>query len=442
MKSELVVVLLACAGVAGADPAPGMDLEGPVPPPARGARRPGKGVTLDLGADRPAVTLQLPRPPAGAAAVFTFADGRKGWVARIPETAQLPSVAYGGGRIFVSGGFDSRSFYALDAGDGHMLWASQQLEDNGPTAPTFEDDRVIFNTESCTLFAIDARSGRKLWFRTLGDPTLAQPSVADGLVFASHPSDAGGQALSALRIENGRRVWQRPIDAELLAAPIVAGGALYAATLSGRVYRFEARTGKRSWSKPLLATSAPWVVGDELFLSRRAGDKEEQVVVSAETGQLLRAHRAVRAGYLADVPRDMDSWQKVWGFEGSRPVVVDGVRYEGTGDSIQASDVTTGEAFWTRRHPKGGRARSLGAVAVAGSQVVVASRAGQLYGLDIDTGYTLWSYDLGKPITAQPIIARGWIYATTTDGQVVALNVADASLDGWHMWGGSPSHNG
>ena len=54
----------------------------------------------------------------------------------------------------------------------------------------------------------------------------------------------------------------------------------------------------------------------------------------------------------------------------------------------------------------------------------------------------LWAYAWARRIVAQPIVARGWVYATTDDGTVVALEVGDATLDGWHMWGGSPGHNG
>ena len=68
---------------------------------------------------------------------------------------------------------------------------------------------------------------------------------------------------------------------------------------------------------------------------------------------------------------------------------------------------------------------------------MVATRGGEVYGLDVDTGYTLWSFGLGKRIVAQPVVAKGWVYATTTDGTVIALQVGDESLDGWHMWGGN-----
>ncbi|HMG24720.1 MAG TPA: PQQ-binding-like beta-propeller repeat protein, partial [Kofleriaceae bacterium] len=157
-------------------PAPGIDLAGPIPPPDRSGPARGRAAapaaSLDLAADRAVVPVAVPVPPSGGSIGFTFAEDRTGWVARIPDRLQLPSVAYGAGRVYVSGGFDSVSFYALDAETGRIAWATTNLEDNGPTAAVYEDGRVLFNTESCTLFALDARTGRRLWFRNLGDPTL------------------------------------------------------------------------------------------------------------------------------------------------------------------------------------------------------------------------------------------------------------------------------
>ena len=428
-------------------PEPGADLDGPIAAPVRGKRTAhGAAAPLDFTADRAPVAIKLPAPPRGGAATFTFADAnggeeRRAWVARIPESNQLPSVAYGSGRIYVSGGFESVSFYALDAEEGRVLWSSQNLEDNGPTAPIYQDENVMFNTESCTLFVMDAQTGRKKWFKFLGDPTLSQPAAADGLVFAQHPGGTGPE-LSAYKIKNGDTAWTRSIDGELLAAPVIHGDSLYISTIGGSTYRFERATGKRVWQKRLRATSAPWVVGDELFLSRRGKGVEEQIVVAAADGATLRTARNTKADYLGDVPGSLDDWKKVWAFEGSRPVVVDGTRYEAMGGIVQASDATSGEAFWSRRYAKGEGKRSTGTVVVAGPQVVLATRDGKLFGLDVDTGYTLWSYDVGHPVVAQPIVAKGWVYVTTIDGTIVGLDVADATLDGWHMWGGNPQHDG
>ena len=430
-------------GAPAARPAAGADIGPPPPLPMVAPRRPpppSRPRPIDLGTDRPAAPVGVPSPPRGGSVGFMFGGERRGWVTRLPDGQQVPALAYGDGKVFASGGFETYNFYALDAAGGRIVWSADQLPDNGPTAPIYDDDRIIFNTESCTLVALSAKTGKLLWSKWLGDPTLAQVALADGLVFAAHPGE-NGPALSAYRVNNGAHVWTRPVDGELYAAPVIAGDSVYASTIGGNSYRFISRTGKQVWSRRLHATTAPFIAGDELHVSQRTKAGEAQVVVSTATGAIMRTHAAVPAPYLSDVPHGLDNWKQLWAFEGSRPIVSRGVRYVARGGVIEAADPDTGAEYWIRRDTAAAGARSVGSVAVAGPQVVVSTRAGQLYGLDVDTGYTLWAYDVGHPVVAQPIVARGWVYLATRDGLVIALEVADTTLDGWHMFGGNPRHN-
>lgn len=222
---------------------------------------------------------------------------------------------------------------------------------------------------------------------------------------------------------------------------------IYATNLQGVVFRFARRTGKLAWARALDATTAPWITDNELFVTCQVGRHEQQIVVAADTGKLLRAHDRSSGRHAGDVPGGAgalgDGGKQVWAFEGSRPVVDRGVRYVAMGGEIRASDAATGELLWQRRYA-GASAdrRSVGSVALAGSEVVIATRDGELFGLDVDTGYTLWSYAIGHRVIAEPVIARGWVYASTEDGYVVALQVGDRTLDGWHMFGGNPRHDG
>jgi outer membrane protein assembly factor BamB len=428
-------------------PAPGADLDGPIPLPDTTTAAPrGTAAAIDMMSDRAIVKVSVPAPPLGAAVQFTFADDRRGWATQIPDSVQLPAVAFARNQIFVSGGFESVSFYSLDATTGKVNWATTNLEDNGPTAAVVEDDDVLFNTESCTLFSLDAKTGKRNWHRYLGDPTLSQIAVADGLVYASHPEVSdwgdGSQRLSAYRVKTGAPVWSRDVGSELLATPVIAGDSVYASTVGGYTFRFDRKTGKQRWKRPLHATTAPWIAGDELYVARRVHGKEQQIVVEIETGRVLREHTTSTGAYANDVPSSIDDWKSVWAFEGSRPVVDRGIRYVAMGNEVHASDARSGDALWTRRYPGSADKRSLGSVALAGSALVVSSRDGKVFGFDVDTGFTLWSYDLGHRIAAEPVIAKGWLYATTTTGLVIALEVADPSLDGWHMFGGNAQKNG
>ena len=266
-----------------ARPHPGIDLAGPITVPVRrGPVSPRTPVAmLDLANDRVVVPVDVPIPPAGGAIAFSFGDDRAAWAAHIPDSIQIPALAYGEGRVYVSGGFEARTFYALDATTGHAEVGDDQiLEDDGPTRAGLRRwARRVQHRELHAVRARRAKTGRRLWFRKIGDPTLAQTAVADGLVFASHPSE-DGQALTAYRVRDGAPMWTSWIGRELLAAPVIAGDSVYASTTGGATFRFIRATGKHVWTAALGATTAPWIDGDELFVTRLKAGNEQQIVVT------------------------------------------------------------------------------------------------------------------------------------------------------------------
>jgi Ca-activated chloride channel family protein len=172
------------------------------------------------------------------------------------------------GRVFFGGGFGSYEFYALDAKTGQLAWRLQTTDD-GPTAAIVEDGLVVYNTESCTVEAVDARTGRRLWHRWLGDPLMSQPAAADGKVYVAYPGGDGRHYLVCMVLRTGRTLWKRAIRGDIISAPVVHGGSVYLATLDGTVYRYAARTGRMEWQIAYNATSAPWLADEELFTSVR-----------------------------------------------------------------------------------------------------------------------------------------------------------------------------
>ena len=97
------------------------------------------------------------------------------------------------GRIFVGGGFNSTTYYCLDAGSGRMLW-NANLSDNGPSASSYYHGMLLFTTELCTCYAMDAATGRMLWSVWLGDPVTSTPTIAGRQVLVSFPASARPRA--------------------------------------------------------------------------------------------------------------------------------------------------------------------------------------------------------------------------------------------------------
>jgi len=382
--------------------------------------------------------VKLPTPKAGEAQTFKFGKGeleREAWVAKLPENGQLVTVAYANGKIFVGGGFDSSAMYALDAKTGKRQWVSYNLADPGPTAAVVDQDELAFDTYSCSLAVLTASTGKVLWQKWTGTETPTQPAFTKDFVVAPHPTD-GGYALSAFKRKTGAKVWAASIDGHGMTAPIVAGDMIYLTTTAGTLYKIDL-AGKRQWAQRIHALSAPWIDGDEVHVAVHEKDQEAQVVLSAVDGKRLRT--VTSAKWPGDAPGD--DTVAIWSYEGSRPVVKDGLRFTAMGERVEARDARSGELRWERTHTTGGGSRKVTSVITAGPLAVVTSRDGHVVAFDAKTGTKRFGYDFDAQITAQPVIAEGWMYVATARGQVFAFDLGDKAIDGWHMWGGNAQHN-
>jgi outer membrane protein assembly factor BamB len=373
----------------------------------------------------------------GQAAAFRFGreNEHTGWVAQLPEHAQLVTVAYSGGKIFVGGGFGSSSMYALNATTGAKEWTRTSLVDPGPTSVVVEGNELAYNTYSCTMEVLETSTGKVLWTKWLGSETPNPAAFSGNVVIASHPSDDGYQ-LSAYAKRTGKDVWSSPIDQHILTAPVVANGAVYVSTVNGSLYKI-GLDGKRAWHQAINAASAPWIAGNEVHLAVHEGNKEVQVTLDAATGKRLRSGQSAKSAN--DTPSDAS--ENTWAFEGSRPVVRDGVVYSAMGDRVEARDSATNAVKWTRQYTKGVGTRDLGSLIVAGSLAIVTTKDGKVVGLDRESGTQRMAFDFGTQIAAQPIVAEGWMYVATAKGQVLAFDLGQKTMDGWHMWGGNAQHN-
>src|ERR1700730_8659244 len=117
-----------------------------------------------------------------------------GFVIQMPSGAPIPTPTVYKDKVYVSGGFSTREYFCFDAADGRFVWG-MNLDDDGPTSAVCGDDIVVFNTESCTIFALDANTGKNIWSHYLGDPLTSTPTIANGMVFTSYPANGGGGAI-------------------------------------------------------------------------------------------------------------------------------------------------------------------------------------------------------------------------------------------------------
>ena len=58
---------------------------------------------------------------------------------------------------------------------------------------------------------------------------------------------------------------------------------------------------------------------------------------------------------------------------------------------------------------------------MCGDKIVVGSQDGRLYLVGLETGKEIWSYEIGKALTASPAVANGMIVIGSEDGSVYAF---------------------
>jgi outer membrane protein assembly factor BamB len=432
----------------------------------------------------------------------------------------------------VSGGFHSKEFYCFNATTGALVWAID-IDDDGPTAAVCDNSVCLFNTESCTLFAVDADTGKHLWSLWLGDPLTSTPTIAGGVVFTSYPANGGGglinadpqqnldpapnakpnadpgakpaqpakegkpapaeakkappcsHVLIALELKTGKILWQRWIESDVMSAPVAMEKELFFTTFGGVVYKLNQKDGAILSAVRTRATSAPVVVGGDVFFSRRtdkAGAEcpvESNVAMDPSSGKQRTSGGSRDAVYLdekvqrgneqAKMAAKLDAsngfgagapaqanpgtaWKNVGygnvssmqAFQGSRVLHMGGKNYSCMGDSIVCNDPKTGKELWSHKlegdlKKQGG---FLGAPpAAAGGHLIATTLKGDVLRLDAE-GKVVKTWETKSPTRFQPAVEGGRIYVGTQDGKLICIDTGDKTLTGWSCWGGNPQHTG
>jgi outer membrane protein assembly factor BamB len=404
-----------------------------------------------------------------------------GFTVQLPSGAPIPTPTVYRGKVYVSGGFHSKEFYCFDAATGALAWAID-LDDDGPTAAVCDDGVTVFNTESCTLFAVDSDTGKHLWSLWLGDPLTSTPTIANGVVFTSYPAAGGGgqleqnppinnakpaekpqgnaippappaanappanpgngkaappcsHVLVALELKTGKILWQRWLDSDVMSAPVAVDKELYCTSFGGVVYKFAQKDGEVLSAVRTRATSAPVIAGGEVYFSRRldkdgaACPQEAQATVSRVDNKPVAATEPKEAVYLD---------QKVQGrtAQGEAALKLDASNGFGGGAPAQANPT----AAW---HNVGyGNVSSM--QAFQGSRVLhmdgrnFSTMGDRVMCNDPKTGKELWSYKLegdlkkdGGFLGAPPAAAGGHLVMTTLKGDVLRMDAAGKVVKTW-----------
>jgi Ca-activated chloride channel family protein len=449
-----------------------------------------------------ALPINIPNGAELKPMAFTTPDNRSGWGIKIPGGRPIATPAYADGMIFVGGGYGSYEFYAFNAQTGEMVW-SIKTADDGPTAAVVEDGYVAFNTESCTVIVVEAKTGKIVWQEWLGDPLMSQPAIADGRLYIAHPGggrsgqgnaddvaipddgESSGHRMLCADLKTGRHIWRRSISADVISAPAVDDGKLIFTCFDGTSYCLDAVTGKTIWKKANAGTSAPLIADGQVMMTMKeerggnvyegirrvelnGGAQRDSMLLAPGEASYLTKNSGGGVGLEKDEIAKLDqsvgfstapssaaldrannhigvnSVAGGWAYQGSRASYKGGQIMNAQGRFVNSVASRDGAMAWRAEAVGKGvneTSQLFAPPSLGADNLYLCTMQGHLASVRQKDGATGFLYTMGHPAMFQPALAEGNVYVGTADGWLICLKTGDRDADGWYAWGGNAQHN-
>jgi outer membrane protein assembly factor BamB len=321
---------------------------------------------------------------------------RRLWVHNAHSLLEFPPVIYGDHIFQIA---DNAVLAAINKHTGHTFW-SRSLGRLSASSPAVTANTVYVTILSPgRVVALNTRNGAIRWSRGLPSPSESSPLIDHGVVFFGSQSGI----VYALNASNGKVLWTYHSAGAVKASPTLSAGVLYFGDYSGHVQAVSERDGRQLWR----SSSEGALLGSGTFYSTAAvvygrvflGNTDGRVYAyDAPTGKL---DWAVQTGaYVYASPA-------VTNAPGLGPTVYLG-SYDG---SFYALNARSGGVSWKFN----AHGRISGSATIVGRTIYFADLGEhRTYGLGISTGHVLFQMDTGA---FDPVISDGTnIYLTGYTG--------------------------
>jgi outer membrane protein assembly factor BamB len=182
----------------------------------------------------------------GDVSAFSTATGRRWWTFHAGGKVK-DGLAYAGGKVFF-GAYDSY-VYALDAGNGKLIWKTQAQPRFGHqgtfyATPAVAYDRVYIGSTDGKMYSFGATTGKLRWSQSTGGYVYSSAAVWRQRVYVGSYDGT----FFCLDAATGDIKWQFKANGPVSGSPTVLAGRVYFATLKDRTYAVNALTGRLLWT--------------------------------------------------------------------------------------------------------------------------------------------------------------------------------------------------
>jgi outer membrane protein assembly factor BamB len=280
-------------------------------------------------------------------------------------------------------------------------------------APTVTDSVVYSNAEGNGIFAINVKTGAKIWNKTFGpgEGGLGNPLVHDGRVYtitehAIHCLDAktgdalwdfaegndyyqsspvignnrlfefangGVLKIVAVDVKTGQKSWESVLNCRISENPVLYNNLIIFGASDGGIYAFDQETGQKVWTR--------YFVGDGA-----------NAVSPRISGKYVLVHSAVSGYYCLYAANGTT----VWNFP------------EASGRFTSSPAVGNGRVYFSVQNN---------------------SFSADAYALDINTGALIWRKSMEEKDEGTPIYANNHLYFSDFSWGILVMNAEDGIIE-------------
>src|SRR3954447_25054417 len=115
--------------------------------------------------------------------------------------------------------------------------------------PVMAEGKLFLLKNNGTVHAIDKRTGKRVWSRSLGTLAAASPAYGNGRIFVTllMRGKHNKGLVAALRPKDGKVLWSRPLASRSESSPVFDNDRIYFGAEDGSVYSLRAADGALRW---------------------------------------------------------------------------------------------------------------------------------------------------------------------------------------------------
>ena len=321
-----------------------------------------------------------------------------------------------------------------------LVWEQDITSGMGNGSPIIIDSTVIVTNMRGEMYAINASTGKRIGWVTLGDAIQGSPVIDGNVAYIAVANSR--ESLVAFDLLEGKSIWKQEYG-DIEVTPLLFDNKLYFGNTAGMFFCVEKEKGERVWRFKLSENAKRKGIRSSATVS------DGRIIFGAEDGSVYAL--------------DAKTGSEVWSYDAGAPIVAspaafDNVVFVGTlegmfialdgkegkklwqfnaGSSVYATASftstltlfgTTGGVLFALNTRDGSLVWSTEFNSVINSSAVVSGKTAyvgtlkkELYAINTENGAILWQQTLQGRIKTSPAVAQGMVFVATDDKLILAF---------------------